>query len=42
MAEMIRGASGDAEEEKEDEARGCRAKDHRLDFGLFNTMLARC
>jgi hypothetical protein len=38
---MISGASGNAEEEREEEE-GSPAKDHGFDFGLFNTMLARC
>jgi hypothetical protein len=36
---MIGRKSGEAEEEGEEKL---KAKDHGLDFGLFNTMLARC
>jgi hypothetical protein len=43
MAEMIGGPSGGAKETEEgEEKEEWRAKDHGLDFGLFNTMLARC
>jgi hypothetical protein len=41
MREMIRRVERNAEKNREDEE-DARAKDHRLDFGLFNTMLARC
>ena len=41
MAEVIGGPSGGAKEAEEEEEEW-RAKDHGLDFGLFNTMLARC
>ena len=41
MAQMIGGADGNALEEG-DEEEDSKARDHRLDFRLFNTMLARC
>jgi len=41
MAQVIRGESGNAEEKRE-EQEDSAAQDHRLDFRLFNTMLARC
>jgi hypothetical protein len=41
MAEVIGGVDGNQEEEGEKEEEW-RAEDHGLDFGLFNTMLARC
>ncbi len=41
MAEVVGGAGG-AQQEKEQEEEEWRAEDHGLDFGLFNTMLARC
>jgi hypothetical protein len=40
---VIGGGRANAEEKGEaDEEEDSRAKDHRLDFRLFNTMLARC
>jgi hypothetical protein len=53
IAEMIGGPGGgkadeeeeeeeEGEEEGEEEPRAAKAKDHGLDFRLFNTMLARC
>jgi hypothetical protein len=41
MAEVIGGESGGAKETDESEEKW-KAEDHGLDFGLFNTMLARC
>jgi hypothetical protein len=41
MAQMIDRADGHAEEEGQ-EQEDSAAQDHRLDFRLFNTMLARC
>lgn len=41
IAEVIRGASTEAEQKGDGEDKW-KAEDHRLDFGLFNTMLARC
>ena len=45
IAEVVGGASGGAAEDKEEaeeDPKRRRAKDHGLDFRLFNTMLARC
>jgi len=42
MAEAIGGADGGKGEEQEKDEEEPRAKDHGLDFRLFNTMLARC
>jgi hypothetical protein len=43
IAEAVGGADGgEAEEEDKEDPERRRAKDHGLDFRLFNTMLARC
>ena len=39
--EMFGRANGNADEERQEEE-GSPVKDHGFDFGLFNTMLARC
>jgi hypothetical protein len=41
MAEVIGRSSGGAKGEGKEEEEW-KAEDHGLDFGLFNTMLARC
>ena len=41
IADVFGGKSGEAEEEGDGEQEW-KAEDHGLDFGLFNTMLARC
>jgi hypothetical protein len=39
---MVGRETARTEEEDMEERRGSQAKDHGFDFGLFNTMLARC
>src|SRR5205085_8086282 len=40
IAQAIRGERGEAEKDKKE--KGAEAKDHGLEFRLFNTMLDRC
>jgi hypothetical protein len=39
---MVGSETANAGEKDKKERRGSQAKDHGFDFGLFNTMLARC